>query len=300
MNNKYIGKRYSPKHCGTWDNTKNTAYESLTVLLWCGDSYTTTQDVPVGIDITNTLFFVKSGDYNAQVQIYKDDVDQFKLLTTQEINDINESLGILLYKPPIISLLGNPISGVYKYGQSISPMTLNLAITKLTNDITQINYKRNGIVIRTNNTPSNSSDSYVDNVAIVDNTTFLATVFDGKTTTTSGSIILSFVYQMFSGAIAKNIVNPTIANVQALTQIVKTKQNIVQPFTLTDQKGVFSYPTSYGDLVSIIDVNGFDITSSFIKTVLNIAMDDSSVVSYNVYTMQNSTTVTGYNITFKF
>jgi len=217
-----------------------------------------------------------------------------------DIDLINTSLAGLLYRAPIINLTGTPTSATYKYGQTVGSTTLSLAITKQTNNITQINYKRNGTVIHTNNTPNNVSDVYTDNTPVIDTATFLTTVLDGNTTTTSNSIVLTFVYQIFAGGITKTITTPVSADVKALTEVLKAKQNITQPFTLTDQKGVFAYPTSYGNLTSILDVNGFEIISSFTETVLILTMDDNSTISYNVYTMTNSVTVSAYNITFKF
>ena len=76
---KYIGMRYVPifgRHGETtmdWDNTK--PYEQLTVVLHNGNSYTSKQFVPIGVDITNTDFWALSGNYNAQVEEYKQAAD---------------------------------------------------------------------------------------------------------------------------------------------------------------------------------------------------------------------------------
>lgn len=88
--NTYIGKRYVPKHCGVWDNTKNTQYESLSVVLWEGASYTARQDIPQGIDITNVLFWVKSADYNEQITIYEKNVQDYHNFVIDQIQLIND------------------------------------------------------------------------------------------------------------------------------------------------------------------------------------------------------------------
>lgn len=88
--NTYVGRRYIPKHCGDWDNSKNTIYESLSVVLWQGASYTSKQDVPKGIDIGNILYWVKSADYNAQVAIYEQNVRDYHAFVLEQIGIIEE------------------------------------------------------------------------------------------------------------------------------------------------------------------------------------------------------------------
>ena len=72
---QYKGLRYVPINKGDWDNTKNTEYESLTVVQYEGTSYTSNKIVPIGIDIKNEIFWTVTGDYNEQVAIYKQAVD---------------------------------------------------------------------------------------------------------------------------------------------------------------------------------------------------------------------------------
>jgi len=84
--NIYIGKRYVPLIVGNWDNTKNTSYESLSVVTYGGDSYTSKRDVPIGIDLNNLTYWIKSGEYNLQVAQYKEEVENYVISSTQEIN----------------------------------------------------------------------------------------------------------------------------------------------------------------------------------------------------------------------
>lgn len=62
---QYIGSRYVPKVEGEYDSSK--AYESLSVVLYNNSSYTSKKPVPAGILPTNTEYWAKTGDYNAQV-----------------------------------------------------------------------------------------------------------------------------------------------------------------------------------------------------------------------------------------
>lgn len=78
-NREYIGGKVCPtfgrrgEMTIEWDNV--APYEPLTVVLYEGTSYTSRQYVPTGVEITNTDFWAKTGDYNAQVQALRDAVD---------------------------------------------------------------------------------------------------------------------------------------------------------------------------------------------------------------------------------
>lgn len=67
--NKYVGLRYVPLVDGEWTNT--LPYEPLVVVTHEGNSYTSKTFVPVGVDITNDKYWVLTGNYNAQVELYR-------------------------------------------------------------------------------------------------------------------------------------------------------------------------------------------------------------------------------------
>lgn len=77
--NVYVGHRYVPKIFGEWDKSK--LYEPLSIVQYQGNSFTSRQIVPVGIEITNEEFWVPTGNYNAQVELYR-----------QEVRNVNDSL----------------------------------------------------------------------------------------------------------------------------------------------------------------------------------------------------------------
>lgn len=72
---EYVGARYVPLFVGEWDNSKT--YEPLTVVTYQGNSYTSRQYIPVGVDIANADFWAPSGNYNAQIEQYRRDVWAF-------------------------------------------------------------------------------------------------------------------------------------------------------------------------------------------------------------------------------
>lgn len=96
---QYIGARYVPifgrkdEETIEWDNS--APYEPLTIVLHQGDSYTSRQYVPTGVDITNNAFWALTGNYNAQIEAYRQQVEQFdsRISTnTQDIASLDEEL----------------------------------------------------------------------------------------------------------------------------------------------------------------------------------------------------------------
>lgn len=68
---QYIGARYVPLFADPidWDNTRQ--YEPLTIVYYQGNSYTSKQAVPTGVDISNTDYWAITGNYNAQIEQYR-------------------------------------------------------------------------------------------------------------------------------------------------------------------------------------------------------------------------------------
>ena len=71
---QYIGSRYVPTFAdpAEWDSTRT--YEPLTVVLNKGNSYTSRQFVPVGVTLTDTDYWLETGNYNAQIEAYRQEV----------------------------------------------------------------------------------------------------------------------------------------------------------------------------------------------------------------------------------
>lgn len=72
---QYIGARYVPifgrkgEPTVEWDN--ESPYEPLTIVCHAGNSYTSRQYVPTGIEITDESYWALTGNYNAQVEQYR-------------------------------------------------------------------------------------------------------------------------------------------------------------------------------------------------------------------------------------
>jgi len=97
---EYIGARYVPifgrkdETSIAWDDSK--PYEPLTIVLYQGNSYTSRQYVPAGIPITNETYWALTGNYNAQVEAYRNEVQGFRTdidKNTEDIATINGEIG---------------------------------------------------------------------------------------------------------------------------------------------------------------------------------------------------------------
>ena len=72
MTRQYIGARYVPIIDGEYNSEK--VYEPLTVVTYNGSSYTSKKSVPAGTLPTNTEYWALTGNYNAQVEQYRQEV----------------------------------------------------------------------------------------------------------------------------------------------------------------------------------------------------------------------------------
>ena len=86
---QYVGARYVPVFADPLEWSDQTGYEPLTVVLHEGNSYTSRQSVPVGIDIGNTAYWAETGNYNAQVEAYRQEVRAFDGRITANANAID-------------------------------------------------------------------------------------------------------------------------------------------------------------------------------------------------------------------
>lgn len=73
---EYVGARYVPLFADPIQWSNQNTYEPLTIVVNQGASYTSRQFVPVGIDISNEEYWALTGNYNAQVEQYRQEVQQ--------------------------------------------------------------------------------------------------------------------------------------------------------------------------------------------------------------------------------
>lgn len=85
INRQYVGARYVPKVMGEWN--KALQYEALSIVTYAGNSFTSKVPVPANIDISNKTYWVNTGNYNAQVEAYRQETAQLENRLNSEIVD---------------------------------------------------------------------------------------------------------------------------------------------------------------------------------------------------------------------
>lgn len=75
---EYIGPIVAQHMEGEWSSTNS--YEALAVVTNQGNSYTARQDVPIGVELTNTDYWTETGNWNAQIEAYRQEVAQYTAL----------------------------------------------------------------------------------------------------------------------------------------------------------------------------------------------------------------------------
>lgn len=85
---QYVGARYVPVFADPLEWSDQREYEPLTIVTYQGNSYTSMQSVPVGVDISNTAYWVQTGNYNAQIEAYRQEVLAYDGRITANANAI--------------------------------------------------------------------------------------------------------------------------------------------------------------------------------------------------------------------
>lgn len=107
----------------------------------------------------------------------------------------------------------------------------------------------------------------------------------------SGSKTLNFIQPYYYGKSA----SPTISDFTGLTESVTAKGQKTFNYTTNNEYMVFAYDSSYGNLKTILDGNGFDVTGGWTKNTLTVGG-----FSYFVYVSNSPTTDTNAPFTFKY
>ncbi len=103
----------------------------------------------------------------------------------------------------------------------------------------------------------------------------------------------NFVSPYYYGAIAADA-TATEEIIKAATKSVTAKGNKTFSFTCNNQKMLFAYPKSYGNLSKILDANSFDVTGTFTKTEVTVGG-----VTYYAY-VNSASTVSSFKMTFNY
>ena len=107
----------------------------------------------------------------------------------------------------------------------------------------------------------------------------------------TASKTLQFILPYYYGAVN----SASISDFTGLTESVTAKGQKTFNYTTNNQYMVFAYDSAYGNLKTILDGNGFDVTGGWTKSTLTVGG-----FSYNVYISNSPTTDTNAPFTFKY
>lgn len=118
---------------------------------------------------------------------------------------------------------------------------------------------------------------------------------DYQTPLAAGSVTatktLQFIQPYYYGASNSS----TISDFTGLTESVTAKGQKTFNFTTNNDYMVMAYDSAYGNIKTILDGNGFDVTGGWTKSTLTVGG-----FSYNVYISNSPTTDTNAPFTFKY
>ena len=87
----YVGARYVPKFADPVEWQANTSYEAMVIVTYNNASYTSKIPVPptVGNPAENSTYWALTGNYNAQVEEYRQETADIKTKVNTNISDIS-------------------------------------------------------------------------------------------------------------------------------------------------------------------------------------------------------------------
>lgn len=257
-----------------FDNVEGVIYQSYEIIKGGGDTKLT-EDI-----ISNTA----CGAAPAYTKFNKDTsfTDFAKMILIKEI-------------APSISVTSTN-SGVHLVNTTINGTIITLQINSLgTSTPTSIEFYVDGTLIDTQ-TYNNGQLKYTSNYTtdITTNTKVEAKLLYNKSTGDSTSVVgnktFTFVNPSYFGTTLLDSTTITDTDIKNMTVLTLTNKNYTGTnITMSNERIVYAYPQSYGNLTSIKDSNNFEYIQSY--SLINVTIDS---VTYNVYVMTDSVTVTNF------
>lgn len=226
--------------------------------------------------------------------------------STPNFTDIREMFDEILY-PFVIPEINLISSSLHQSGLTINK-TINFNIIPGDGIITSKDiYKSSSSGSVLDYTLTSNSGSYVSNglyyldaiPSLYPYFAFDLFVTYSNYSSQSISLLVEFAGLTYYGSISYDDINQT--NIKLLpNNLKKISDDINLIFNPILERFVYAYPSSFGNLTKIVDQNGDDVTDSFTLLVMNITLDDATILEYNVYYSNDDTTQTNFKMSFYF
>ena len=235
------------------------------------------------------------------------EIDIIKIDMSNMENDIDTILSIIdeppTYTKPSISIALSKTSLEHSKSYDISITT-----TFKQNDAGNVTgykvYKNNSVIFE-----NTSVSSYTDTISIQHGGSITykteVTYGDGpikntmlgipypSTAIKSGSVTSSGTIKAYALSYYGVIDGSEFVDVSGLTSKLRTTKSDTITMSLTNQRIIYMYPKSFGNLTSIKDANNFDYINSY--TLSNTVVND---VEYNIYILTDPVTITNFKQIF--
>ena len=205
------------------------------------------------------------------------------------------------YIKPTISGSASVGSKVVEKGVTTTVTSVNAVVGKKSEKITSVALFNNGSQVeeKTEGVADGGTITFTQTINITDTTTLMVKATDAKPTTVQANVATyTYVYPFYHGVVAKGT-SMTSEEVLKLVKDVSTKGNKTYKYTMTDSCAVIAYPSSYGELKSALDGNGFDNIKSYTRTEVAVTGTDKTAQTYYVY-VKEAGTATDFALTYKF
>ena len=192
------------------------------------------------------------------------------------------------YKKPSISLSINPSTTFFELG-SVASFTANVSVNKGSNDISEIVLMKDSTVLAT----SKNNISYKLS-SISSDTTIKSYVNDKTNIVNSNNINIKFINPIYIGSTS----SIAASDIKAMEKRVVNVSNQIFEYTVTNKRMCIAVPSEWV-LKNIVDNNGFDITPSFTRTIVNLYCLDNTLRAYTIY-YSEPTSQNKFKVEFKF
>lgn len=222
-------------------------------------------------------------------------------LTLPNVQSLEDRLDALEYVPIDITSFLAPttaVDGLYEYGDGPGSFTFDWNTNTTPSQLLFISPVSSPTV-------STGDTSYTEPSFNVNPTfgaetvyTWELYVYDAQNNEDVESFTLTWVYPFFSGEDSTDLSSGT--GIEGLSKDLSRKSNKTIAVSATNEFIYFAYPATYGPLSTILDGNGFNVTSSFTQyaaPVYQVAAGD--FITYNIY-KSNSVTTINQNFQYKF
>lgn len=219
---------------------------------------------------------------------------------------IKQMLDKILYPwvAPVVSatITAPSNGGVKEKGDTQNVTNIRVNVTKKSSNITKIEVLDGASPVGTKEgteVENGGSFDFACDIDVNENKGFQVKVTDAaQKVTTANTGSFTFVYPYYYGTVAKDA-SIDEGLIKSLTKQIVTKGNKTFTFDLVDNKALFAYPASYGNLTSIKDPNNFEVLDTFTKSQVQITGLDGTPQTYNVY-VNEASTAAGFKFTFNY